>query len=368
MSANKILFLGKLPPPYIGPSIATEILLKSKLKNNFELIHLNTSDHRKINSLGRIDFWNIYLALKHYVVFIWKILTKCPDLVYMPVGQTTISYFRDAGFILLAKLFRKKVVCHLRGGNFRKWHDSGNFLKRYLIRKIHRLVDSQIVLGNNLKGLFRQILPENKIFVVPNGGNFGTGDKKKGKSDKVRILYLANFHRAKGVLDVLKSIPYVYHHYKNIEYVFVGSWRDQETKHEFERFIRNNSNYPIILKGTLCGNEKFQLYSTSDIFVFPTYYPPEGHPWVIVEAMASGLPVISTDQGAITESVIDGVNGFIVSKKVPKQIAEKTIYLLDHPNIRREMGVASRRHYLNNFTEDKMVEKMSLCFKSVLKM
>jgi glycosyltransferase involved in cell wall biosynthesis len=93
---------------------------------------------------------------------------------------------------------------------------------------------------------------------------------------------------------------------------------------------------------------------------------PEGHPWVLVEAMAAGLPIISTDQGAITESVIDGVNGFIVDSNNPLQIAEKLEYLMDHPEIREKMGKESRRLYEENFTEEKMIEKLKDVFNTVL--
>ena len=58
------------------------------------------------------------------------------------------------------------------------------------------------------------------------------------------------------------------------------------------------------------GGDKLQFFTDADVFVF-TPRQREGHPWVIVEAMAAGLPVISTDRGAIAETVIDGESGWI---------------------------------------------------------
>lgn len=366
MIKPKVLLLGKLPPPYIGPAIATNILLGSDLKHEFDLIHLDTSDHRDINTLGSIDFWNIFLAFKHYFLLMRRLVRKRPDLVYIPNGQTTISYYRDAVFILISKCFRRKIVCHLRGGNFRNWYDSSNSFNQYIVRKIHSLIDGQIILGDNLRKMFKGILPESKIFVIPNGASYNFLNNKNKQSNSVRILYLANFHKTKGVLDVLYSVPYVTQNHPNIEYIFAGNWRDEKTKEEFDDFVKNHKNIPISVLGPVVGGAKFELFSSSDIFVFPSYYPAEGHPWVIVEAMAAGLPIISTDQGAITESVIDGVNGFIVKKKSPNQIADKIDYLLVNPEFRQEMGLASRQHYLNHFTEVKMVEKISRCFKRVI--
>ena len=55
--------MGSTPPPYIGPNIATELILNSRLKNIFSLIHLDTSDRRELAKIGAIDFQNILYHL-----------------------------------------------------------------------------------------------------------------------------------------------------------------------------------------------------------------------------------------------------------------------------------------------------------------
>jgi len=82
--------------------------------------------------------------------------------------------------------------------------------------------------------------------------------------------------------------------------------------------------------------------------------------------MAAGLPVISTAHAAISESVIEGVNGFLVEKKNVSQIAEKIKVLAADKSLRDKMGAESRRMYLENFTEDKMIERMGNVFRSVI--
>jgi len=131
-------------------------------------------------------------------------------------------------------------------------------------------------------------------------------------------------------------------------------------------FCREFPTLPVRFEGTVYGEEKMRLLGSSDIFVFPTYYPFEGHPWVIVEAMAFGLPIISTDQGAIRESVIDGVNGFIIEKSNPTQIAEKIKILVQNAELRMKMGRESRLLYETHFTEAHMVEKMAAVFQAII--
>jgi len=363
----RILILGKLPPPYIGPSVATQLIVNSRLKEEFDLIHLDSSDHRDINTLGALDFQNFYLAFKHYFLLIRAITRHQPDLVYMPIGQTTLSYARDAGFILISKLLRRKVLSHLRGANFKNWYNSASLATRLVVRKVHSLVDGQIVLGDNLKRLFSGLLPESKIFVIPNGGNYPSIPKANLKnSSNFRVLYLSNFQRTKGVLETLQAASAVYRKHKNVDFVFAGSWRDEQTKIDFQRFIEVHPELPITNVGTVTGDEKFKLFASASVFVLPTYYPNEGHPWVIVEAMSFGLPIISTNHAAIPESVRTGVNGYLVSKRNPHQIAERINHLIENPSIREEMGNESRRLYLQNFTEGKMLARLSEAFRQVI--
>lgn len=367
---KKVIFLGKLPPPLIGPSVATAIILKSRLRQNFNLLHLDTSDHRSINKLGAFDLKNILLPFMHYGQLLGMIVRHWPGAVYIPSAQTTVAYARDIPFILIAKLFGRKVICHLRGGNFKNWYDGASAVTRWIVRWMQRLVDVQIVLGECLVEMFTPFMPREKIFVVPNGGDFPVEMRKEnnvGSKPCLRMLFLANFIRSKGVLQVLHSSVEVFKEFPNVEYVFVGSWRDKETQLEFIRFLLEHPELPVTVLPPLKGAEKFMLLATADIFVFPTYYSNEGHPWCIVEAMASGLPVISTDHGAIRETVADGVNGYLVEKENTAAVTAKIRTLLGDAALRKKMGWESRRLYEERFTEECMVERMTLAFDSVLR-
>jgi glycosyltransferase involved in cell wall biosynthesis len=361
----RILVLGPVPPPYMGPTIATTVILQSRLKEEFELIHLDTSDHREISTLGAIDFWNIYLPIKFYLLLIWMIIRTWPEVVYVPISQTTIGYLKDSAFLLIAKLFRRKVLCHLRGGNFRNWLESAGKLTNWYTRTVHSHMDGQIVLGERLKPLFRGILPEERLFVVPNGKNIQPpGAREKGRI--VRLLYLANMVRTKGVLDVLYAVPLVVQECPDVEFVFCGAWEDTEVQREVENFLDAHRDLPIRWLGPVHGAAKNDVIAAADIFLFPTYYPPEGHPWVIVEAMGAGLPIIATDQGAIVESVINSENGFIIDKRNPQMLAEKAVLLIRNESLRKAMGRRSRELYESRFTEARMVANMAIAFRAVL--
>ena len=356
-----VIYIAPTPPPYMGPSIATQIILGSRFIDEFNVIHIDTADRRPLSRLAKIDITNFYLAFKHYFILLRRLACSRADLVYVPISQTAIGFLRDIPFILLAKLFRKKVVLHLRGGHFREFYDSSNGFVKLLIRKVLNFADRMIVLGNSLKILFDGLIPEEKLSVVPNGLNIGLDKirEKNPQKDNLLILFLSNLIETKGFKDVLYSVKKVTRNHTNVKYIFVGAWRNDKDRFECSDYIKREKIEDYVeFKGSVTGSNKTRLLRDADIFAFPTYYPMEGHPWVIVEAMASSLPIITTDQGCIKESVIDGENGFVISKRNPDLIAEKIIYFVENSAARERMGQKSRELYEANFTEEHFVQRM----------
>lgn len=366
MNRKKVMILGKLPPPYMGPSIATDILLKSDLKNRFELIHVDTKINDAISSFGKWNFAKFKRNISVYVVMLNLLIKRKPDLVLIPISQTSIGFIKDSIFIILAFLFRKKVVIQLRGSDINNWLSKSSRFMRYYFKRIVSITKGVIVLGNNLKYLFKDYFKEDAIFVIPNGGNYDIPKQKKDPTHAIKILYFSNLLASKGVEDVFNAIDIIHKQNLSQQYSvnFVGAWYSEELKGRCMNLIEKE-NLPISIFSPKSGEEKFKFLSEADIFVFPPR-DPEGHPWAIVEAMAAALPIISTDRGAIIESVIDTKNGFIVEAGKPEKIAEKLKLLLENSELREQMGQKSRQLYLNNFTEEKMVNKYTVVFNTVI--
>jgi len=356
-----IILMAPTPPPYMGPSIATQVLLDSRFCYEFRVMHIDTADRRPLSNLAKLDVTNVYLAMKHYCILFHKLLFHEVDLVYIPISQMTIGFLRDVPFVVLSKLFKKKVLLHLRGGYFREFYNSSCWVMKYIIEKTLSKIDRMIVLGECLKPLFSGLIPEEKLSVVPNGADMAFDIRESDPSEKehIKILFLSNLIESKGFKDVLHSIRDVASKCGNVRYKFAGDWRRNEYRLKCEDYVEREDLCDYVeFCGTVVGIQKVQLFQDADIFVFPTYYPMEGHPWVIVEAMAAGLPIITTDQGCIKESVIHGENGYIVPHRDPKAIAEQTIQLVENPQIRKKMGIQSRELYEANFTKDHFVQRM----------
>ena len=151
---------------------------------------------------------------------------------------------------------------------------------------------------------------------------------------------------------------------------FAGAWslKEGDTKKKAEQIISENElETKVKFLGVITGTDKENFLNRLDIFVFPTWYKYEGFGIVIIEAMSSGLPVLSTkDVGTIPDIVVDGETGILVDRKNPEKIAEAILKLIEDPALRIEMGRKGKQRYEEHYTLDVNVNKMISVFNQAL--
>ncbi len=370
MKNYSLACIGAVPPPYHGVTIFNEGLLNSRISKVYRLHHLDISDKRSLENLGRVDWRNVYLGLRNLWDLAKLCLRKKPDLVYLPIAQN-IAYLRDGMFIVVARFFSKaKIVIHLHGSYFKEYYNHTNWFMKQFIDFTMGKVDTAIVVGNRLRYIFDDWIKD--IQVVPNGTPFNPklGNKFKRNRDTVIISYLSNLSKSKGILDTIKAAKTVTNKHAEAYFKFAGPWLGQEpaTKKSAFRFIRENHlENKIEFMGTILRDNKKEFLVDTDIFVFPSCWY-EGHPMVIIEAMAAGCPVVSTkNAGAIPETVIDGKTGILVEKKNPQAVAQAIIELIESPELRVKMGMAGRKRYEQYYTQERNIENMIRVFDHALK-
>ncbi|MBL7924704.1 MAG: glycosyltransferase family 4 protein [Bacteroidia bacterium] len=366
MKKPSVIFLfGKLPPPYMGPAIATETLLRSGLKDRFDLVHIDTKINEDLKDMGSFSLKKIIRNLSIYKNILKKNLGRKPDLVLIPISQSTIGFLKDSLYILLSRIFCRNILLHLRGSEFREWMDHSGAINRMYVRFIFGMCSGVIVLGENLKYLFKGYFPDERIFVAANGGDYTIPPRNRIDTNPVSILYLGNLQASKGIEDLVEAIHLLPAETRaEIEVTVIGGWRKESTRTKCLDLTEKH-HLPIRFLGPEVSTQKLQYMSNADIFVFPPR-APEGHPWVLVEAMAAGLPIISTDRGAIVESVKDGENGFIVPLEKPEAIAQRLEELISNQEKRQRMGLDSRKKYEAGFTEAHMVKNLEIIFNRVI--
>jgi glycosyltransferase involved in cell wall biosynthesis len=362
-----VLIIGPTPPPYNGMSIATELVLKA-MGDEIAFVHLDTADRRGLANIGRFEAGNIFLALYHGLKYFWILLVKRPRVVYVPVAQAWLPFLRDCLFLIPARLLGKACVVHLHGGYFGTFFREAPPLMRRIIRFALGNASLAIVLGKNVAGTFDGILPAERVRVVPNGlpdyfESCVAGEERDHRPPV--LLFLSTLMVEKGALDVLVAMARVRERVGNFHTIFAGEWYSQRDKQAAEQLVEKFRLGPNVeFVGPVGPTRKHELLLSSDVFVFPSRN--EGHPYVILEAMAAGLPVISTDVACIPETVHDGVHGFLVKPRDINALAERIERLLRDESLRKQMGRAARQRFLEEYTHEKFAERMRTIFAEAL--
>jgi glycosyltransferase involved in cell wall biosynthesis len=345
--STRLIVIGPLPPPYHGVTVSTGLVLTNPLlQRDFVVEHLDTSDHRSAENTGRWDLRNVWLALQSLARLVLR-LRGDRGVAYLPLSQNRAGLMRDCLFILLAASRGWGVAAHLRGGEFDAVYGREPRLMRWLVRIALARVHSVAVLGSSLRPLFDGLLPRDRVVVVPNG----TPDLRVdgARRDPKTGLFLSNLRRRKGVVEALDAALLVLDEEPEARFVFIGDWESPELQSHLRQRAETVGD-EIRFLPTATGETHTAALASAGFFLFPPR-DPEGHPRVVLEALAAGLPVITTDRGAIAETVVHGESGFVLGDPVPAEIAEHALRLIRDPDLRERMGQAARSRYLERYTQ-----------------
>ena len=133
-------------------------------------------------------------------------------------------------------------------------------------------------------------------------------------------------------------------------FLFVGEWEDQRLQRQARQLARA-AGPRIEFQEVTVGQRKSALLGRAGFLLFPPVRP-EGQPRVILEALAAGLPVVTTDQGAIAETVVHGDSGFVLADASPEGLAEVMLMLIRDGALWSRMSAAARRRYVAVYAQE----------------
>jgi len=120
----------------------------------------------------------------------------------------------------------------------------------------------------------------------------------------------------------------------------------------------------LIFTGYFPDQKLPKLYQAADVFAFSTFY--EHHPFAILEALSTGLPVVTTCVGGIPETIQSGKNGFLCQPFDSQEFSRRIIYLLEHSGEAAEMGQQARKTILEQFDWKIVVKKVIEVYNKIL--
>jgi glycosyltransferase involved in cell wall biosynthesis len=195
---------------------------------------------------------------------------------------------------------------------------------------------------------------ENKIEVIYNGVDAKVFKPSLNKFNIFTLLYVGRMDREKGIDIIIRTAPILLEKGLKFNLVMIGSGVHLG---EFKKQIKaSNLDRVIDVKGDMKNTQITEYYSKSHLFIFPTRRK-EGHPMTISEAFCSGLPVVATRSGGLSELIYDGKTGLFIKKENHQDLADKIIYLYNNPNILHNLSKNAYKKGLEEFSQSAMVDK-----------
>lgn len=348
--AKKILFILHLPPPIHGSSMMGQYIRSSEIINNsFNSKFINLSTSNAIKEIGKSPLTKIPRYLNIILKVAYELIKFNPEIVYLGINAKGIGFLKDFPIALLTKLFGNKLVLHYHNKGVSDFQDKRayNFLYKILFK--NTLV---ILLSKKLHKDVSKYVSINNVFFLSNGipAKHSTFNKNTPLNTPPKLLFLSNLIESKGVYELLYALKLLKSQGFKFICNFVGGEGDISSEKFKSKLESLNIQDCAFYLGKKYGTEKYDIFQSSDIFIFPTYYHNEIFSLVILEAMMFGLPVISTDEGAISDIITDNVTGFIVKKKSSQDLADKIQLLIKNPQTRIKMGENGKEKFLKFFT------------------
>jgi len=366
---KKILFLGQLPPPHHGQSIMIENLVQQKgIKD--QIIFLNLSKSEDINEVSKFNVSKVW-HLFGLIISIFKILKKenIKAIYYPPSGDKMVPFIRDVIMLSFLRMFDKKIIFHFHSMGYKESYEKGSIFRRFLMERIYTDIDLCVCLSKSNLGELRFLEPRNTK-IIPYGiediykKDFSETTKSNKKDNPVKLLYLGNIYKSKGVSMLLDATNDLFQQGYYFEVNFIGGIKDESYRKEIENHPAYK-NESVNFLGIKTGQEKWDYFNESDIFCFPTFYENENFPVVLIEAMQFGLPIISTTWRSIPEMVESEENGILVGPKEKKGLVKAMRNLIEDSALRSKMSKKSRERYLKHFTIEGYVSAFKKVFQKI---
>lgn len=360
MTKLQILFILHLPPPVHGAAMMGKYIHDSELVNvEFDSHYINLAIASSLEDIGKVSIKKLWHFIRLLRTIRSEVKRTNPDLVYITPNAKGGAFYKEWVIVMMLKAMGCRIVAHYhnRGVSTRqnRWLDDWMYRGFFKNLKV-------ILLAEALYADIRKYVSREDVYICPNGipvtedvGCRMSDVRCKGEDSAItRLLFLSNLLVDKGVLVLLDALKILKDKGRTFACDFVGGETAAIDAKRFEEEVsRRGLDGVAFYKGKKYGAEKDAMFREADMFVFPTFYHNECFPLVLLEAMQHGLPVVTTDVGGIADIVDDGKTGFLVACHDERILADKVEALLSDKVMRREMGLAGQKKYMEEFTLDR---------------
>jgi len=220
--------------------------------------------------------------------------------------------------------------------------------------------------------------PSEKVIVHPIGVKLGRYMFRARKPDsEIRLLVCGRFVEKKGIPYAIEALKRVASKTKaSVRLTIVGDSGSDGTLTDEKRNILNSiEKYKVgdvvTITGYIPHDELIRIAYEHHIFLAPSVHASDGDaeggfPVILTEILATGMPVVAFDHCDIPEIIQNGTTGFLVPEGDVDALAERLLYLIEHPEIWPEMGRAGRAFVEANYDIDKLNDRLVEIYRKLL--
>ena len=350
---KRVIFVGGFSVPEDGTEggqvFACRSLLASPLSDLAAWILIDSTQRSNPPPSFVVRAWD---AGKRLMQLIYSLLFRRADALLIFSSLRGVSIYEKGLMCVLGRAFGKRVVLSTR--SHPKLADRFPRIFQNYVRFSMRCCDQIICQSELGRAELSQLFSVdcNKIHIVPNWidpvrfSDQPVPDTKNMGRPKKQLLYVGWLHPVKGLPYLLEAVRDLAIERNDFTLVLYGGGQSEP---ELRCLAKSLAIEPVVQFGGWLANEKVpDAMRNADIFVFPTLH--EGMPNSLLQAMACGLPIVSTNVTSIPEIVEDQVSGLLVDPHSPNEICDALRCLLNDDNKRQSMAAVNRQRILDHHT------------------
>ncbi len=303
--------------------------------------------------------------------FLKFLLTMKPDLVHINPSLNFKSFVRDGIFIYWARLCNIPVVVFFHGWDIQF---EGKLKKqfKFFFDSTYKKAGAFIVLASVFKNALKTLGVPAQVHLLTTTlnpclmKNFSIEKKiiRMKQSGSVKLLFLSRIEREKGVFETVDAFSMLLEEHPTLKLSIAGNGGALQALKKYISGLGLSNR--IALLGDIRGNRKKELLASHDLYCMPTYHP-EGMPLSVIEAMASGMPLITRPVGGITDFFQEGKMGYLCRSIAPEEVAACIRKLLLNKEAMYTMAEYNHHYATHHFAAGKVALKIQKIYLKMLR-
>jgi glycosyltransferase involved in cell wall biosynthesis len=271
--------------------------------------------------------------------FVRAVVVRRPRLVHLHMSAHG-SFVRKATVFWMAEAVGIPAVVHVHGSEFDVFHDRAPSVVRWIIRATLTRAAVVVALGERWARRLRAIAPGACVVTIPNAVRLPPDRvRQPGAGEPVNVVFLGEIGERKGAFDLLEAWARV------VPQGCAGTALltmagDREVERARVAVDRRGLADTVRVLSWLGPDEVAALLRSSHVLVLPSR--SEGQPMAVLEAMANGLCVVTSDVGGLPEMIEDGTSGLLVPPGDVEALAASLDRVLTEPELRERLGRGAR--------------------------